>query len=474
MSRSPRRPLNQFPWNTRHNVDLTELNKIAKWAGGELLRGNGAVRVTTVCTDSRALAAGGLFLALRGENFDGHAFVADAVRLGAAGAVVDTVPDGLPENFVLIEVAETLAALQQIAAYYRRSLPLKSVAITGSNGKTTTKDFTASVLSERFRVLKTAGNLNNHIGLPLTILRAGMDDQVGVFEIGMNHAGETEPLARIARPDVAIITNVGVAHIEFLGSRDAIAREKGMLAEAVPEDGAVILDADDEYTDSISRRSKARAVLCGIGAGDIRASGIRIDAGGSRFHVNAFGEEFEARTGVPGEHMVRNALFAIAAGIIFGLSPAECAAGLARANLTSGRFEQKTIRGIHVIDDSYNANPDSMIAALRTLAQIPAQGQRIAALGRMGELGTEAERGHHRVGEAAGELGIDCVVGVGNEAAWISQSARTNGVRHVFQVGSTKEAAGLLRTLAHPGDVLLVKGSRLSRMEKIVEGLAAS
>lgn len=474
MSRSRRRPLIQSPWNTRHNVDPTELSKIAKWAGGTLLHGNGSVRVGTICTDSRALKAGDLFLALRGENFDGHAFVADAAQLGAAGAVVETAPDELPENFVLIEVPETLAALQQIAAYYRRSLPLKSVAITGSNGKTSTKDFTASVLGERFHVLKTAGNLNNHIGLPLTILRAGMDDQVGVFEIGMNHAGETEPLAKIARPDVGIITNIGVAHIEFLGSRDAIAREKGMLAEAVPEDGAVVLDADDEYTRSISQRSKARAVLCGIGGGDIRASNIRIDATGNHFHVSAFGEEFEAHIAAPGEHMVRNALFAIAVGIIFGLTPAECVAGLEKANLTSGRFEQKTIRGIHVIDDTYNANPDSMVAALRTLAQIPTQGQRIAVLGRMGELGMEAERGHYRVGEAAGELGIDCVVGVGNEAAWISQSARVNGVRHIFQVGSTSAAAGLLRSLAHPGDVLLVKGSRLAQMEKIVEGLAAS
>ncbi len=474
MLRSLKRPSNQFPWSTRPDVDPTELSKITKWAGGQLLQGDGGVRVTTICTDSRALNTGDLFLALRGENFDGHAFVPDAARFGAAGAVVDTAPGGLPENFAVIEVADTLAALQQIAAYYRRSLPLKSVVITGSNGKTTTKDFTASVLKERFQVISTAGNLNNHIGLPLTVLRAGAEDQVGVFEIGMNHAGETEPLARIARPDVGIITNIGVAHIEFLGSRDAIAREKGMLAEAVPEDGAVVLDADDEYTHSISQRSKARTILCGIQGGDIRGSNILFDAAGNRFHVNAFSAEFEAQIAAPGEHMVRNALFAIAVGIIFGLTPSECAAGLAKANLTAGRFEQKIIRGIQVIDDSYNANPDSMIAALRTLAQMPAQGQRIAVLGRMGELGGEAERGHRRVGEAAGALKIDCVVGVGEEAAWISRSAREHGVRKIFQVPSTKEAAGLLRALAFPGDVLLVKGSRVSRMEKIIEGLAAA
>jgi UDP-N-acetylmuramoyl-tripeptide--D-alanyl-D-alanine ligase len=453
-------------------VDPTELSIITQWAGGQLLRGNGAVRVTNVCTDSRALNAGDLFLALRGASFDGHAFVAEAAKLGAVGAVVDHVPLGLPGSFALIEVADTLAALQQIAAYYRRSLPMKSVVITGSNGKTSTKDFTAAVMAEHCAVAKTQGNLNNHIGLPLTVLRAGAADQVGVFEIGMNHPGEIEPLARIAKPDIGVITNIGVAHIEFLGSRSGIALEKGMLAEAVTEEGAVLLDPDDEFTPAISRRTKARIVLCGIGKGDVRASNIKFGAEGSRFHVNAFEDEFDAMISAPGEHMVRNALFAIAVGNIFGLTPEECAAGVARANLTSGRLEQKLIRGIRVIDDSYNANPDSMVAALRTLAQLPSEGQRIAVLGRMGELGPEAETGHKRAGEAAGQLGIDCVVGVGVEAAWISEMARKTGVKHVFQLASSKEAAGLLRTVAQPGDVLLVKGSRSAHMEAIVEGLA--
>ncbi len=215
-------------------------------------------------------------------------------------------------------------------------------------------------------------------------------------------------------------------------------------------------------------------VLCGIGSGEIRASNLRPDEHGNRFLLNTFEGETEARINVPGEHMVRNALLATGAGIIFGLTAAECAAGLAKASLTKGRLEQKNIRGIQVIDDSYNANPDSMVAALRTLAQMPAGGRRIAVLGRMGELGADAERGHRQAGEAAGLLKIDCVVGVGTEAAWISQGAREHGVGRVFQVATTKEATGLLRTLAQPGDVLLVKGSRSSRMEKIVEGLAAS
>lgn len=454
-------------------MDPTKLSTISDWAGGKLLSGDPAAWISTICTDSRALKAGDLFLALRGENFDGHAFVAEAAKLGAAGAVVEEAPEGLPANFAVIKVGDTLTALQQIAANYRRLLPLKAIVITGSNGKTSTKDFTAAVLQERFQVIKTEGNLNNHIGLPLTILRAQSSDQIGVFEIGMNHPGEIAPLAKIAQPDVGIITNVGVAHIEFMGSRDAIAQEKGELAAAVGQAGSVILNAGDEYTPAIARRTKANTILCGIGIGNVRASNVRIDGDGTSFDLSSGVETVPARIAVPGEHMVLNALLAIAAGILFGLTPAECATGVGNVHLTKGRLEQKTIRGIRVLDDTYNANPDSMVAALRTLAKMPAEGVRIAVLGKMGELGVESERGHRRVGEEAGKLGIQCVIGVGEEAAFISSSAKQHGVDKIFQVSSTSEAVGLLRSLAHQGDVVLVKGSRSARMEKIVEGLAA-
>jgi UDP-N-acetylmuramoyl-tripeptide--D-alanyl-D-alanine ligase len=455
-------------------VDATTLGKITKWAGGELLCGDESARVTDICTDSRVLKAGDLFLALHGENFDGHNFVAKAAKQGAAGVIVDQAPDGLPENFAVIKVADTLVALQQIAANYRRSMPLKAVVITGSNGKTSTKDFTAAVLGERFKVIKTEGNLNNHIGLPLTILKAGLADQIGVFEIGMNHPGEIAPLAKIAKPDVGIITNVGVAHIEYMGSREAIAREKGTLAEAVASDGHVVLDADDEYSESIMRRTEATPVFVGIDGGSIRAENISQESDGVRFTLrDERGGIVKFHLPVLGRHMIRNALFAVAVGIIFGLTLDECMAGLEGVHLTKGRLEQKIIHGIHVIDDSYNANPDSMIAALRTLAQMPANGRRIAVLGRMGELGAESERGHRQVGEAAARERIDCVVGVGSEAALISESARAHGVSEVFQVDSTSEAAVLLRKLAHPGDMVLVKGSRSARMEKILDELAA-
>jgi UDP-N-acetylmuramoyl-tripeptide--D-alanyl-D-alanine ligase len=452
-------------------MEPTHLERIARWAGGELLAGDAAATVETICTDSRALRAGDLFLALRGENFDGHSFVREAAKRGALGAVVEDAPEDLPPHFAIIRVGDTLRALQEIAASYRRNLPLQAVCITGSNGKTSTKDLTASVLGEHFPVTKTEGNLNNHIGLPLSILRARASDEIGVFEIGMNHPGEIAPLARIAAPDVAIITNIGTAHIEFLGTREAIAQEKGMLAEAVGPSGTVILNAGDAFSAAIAERTKADTIFCGLDRGDIHASDLQTTATGIHFRLHGFGRSVEAALPVPGIHMVHNALLAVGAGHVFGLSLEECAAGLAKARLTRGRLEQKLVRGIQVIDDTYNANPDSMKASLLTLAQMSTNGRRIAVLGRMGELGTEAEHGHREVGRAAVDLGLDCVITVGEEADWIAEEAWRGGLAKVLKFPTSEEAVRALREIARAGDLVLVKGSRSARMERIIEGL---
>ena len=384
---------------------------------------------------------------------------------------MEDAPDDLPQDFAVIRVPDTLKALQRIAAEYRRALPLQVISITGSNGKTSTKDLTACVLGERLQTSKTEGNFNNHIGLPLTILRARRTDQVGVWEIGMNHPGEIAPLAAIAAPDVAIITNIGVAHIEYLGSREAIAQEKGELAAALKPSGYLILSSEDDFTPTIAARTKADVVTAGIEKGDVQARDLRPHFNGVRFRLHADGQSVEAELPVPGVHMVRNATLAVAAGRIFGLSLEECAAGLRKLQLTKGRLEQKIIRGIHILDDTYNANPDSMAAALRTLSQMPASGRRIAVLGRMGELGNESERGHRQVGEVAVKEGIDCVIGVGEEAKWITESAWRGGLEKTIHFGEVDEALKSLREIARAGDVVLVKGSRSARMERIVEGL---
>ncbi len=452
-------------------MDATSLSQIAAWAGGQLCGGNPAAEVTTVSSDSRALKSGDLFIAIRGEKFDGHNYLAEAARLGAVGAIVEHEAQGLPSSFALIIVADSVRALQLLASAYRATLRLKSVCITGSNGKTSTKDLCAAVLSQRFSVTRTQGNLNNHLGLPFSILRADSTHDIGVFEIGMNHAGEIAPLALIARPDIAIITNIGIAHIEFLGSRQGIAQEKGTLAEAVGENGTVVLNADDEFTASISKRTHARVVTAGLLGGDIRATDLEQLSGGIKFRLHATGQCVEAELPVPGEHMVRNALLACATGLSFGLSLGECAAGLRALNLTAGRLTQKTIGGIRILDDTYNANPDSMAAALVTLARMPGDGRRIAVLGGMGELGIESERGHRSVGEIAGRERIHCVITVGETAKWIAEAAEKSGVREVIHTADTDEAARTLSGLAKPGDTVLVKASRSARLERVVQAM---
>src|SRR5215472_5521020 len=445
------------------------LSQIAQFAGASLESGDGTVAINKISTDSRTIKSGELFVALHGENFDAHDFVEAAAKAGAAGALVNRNWKGhVPRNFALLRAIDTLQAYQQIAANYRRSLALKVLAITGSNGKTSTKDFAASVLARKFRVTKTEGNFNNHVGLPRTILEATSQDEVAVWEIGMNHPGEIATLSEIAAPDAAIITNIGVAHIEFMGSREAIAREKGALAEAMGSHGTVILNADDPFSKGIAARTHAKVVFAGTTGGVVRAIEIRQSADGSEFTILEGAHRCRAQLPVAGSHMVQNALLAVAAGRAFGLSIEECAAGLAAAPLTKARLQIKEIGGVQFLDDSYNANPDSMKAALRTLVELDAEGKHIAVLGEMRELGTESERGHREVGETAAMLGVDQLITIGRAAEQIAEGARTAGLNKVSSTRSTAEAAKLLGEIAEPGDLVLVKGSRAARTEEVI------
>ena len=446
------------------------LSQIARFAGASLSSGDGTVLINKVTTDSRTIKPGELFVALRGENFDGHDFVESAAQANASGALVDLNWNrNVPENFALIRATDTLQSYQKLAGNYRKSLRLKVIAITGSNGKTSTKDFAASVLSRKFRVTKTEGNFNNHVGLPRTILEATSEEEMAVWEIGMNHPGEIATLAEIAAPDAAIITNIGVAHIEFMGSREAIAREKGALAEAVGVQGTVILNADDPFSQGIAARTPAKVVFAGTTGGIVRAIEIRQSADGSEFTILEGAHRCRAQLPVAGLHMVQNALLAVAAGRAFGLSIEECAAGLAAAPLTKARLQIKVIGSVHFLDDSYNANPDSMKAALRTLVELNAEGKRIAVLGEMRELGAESERGHREVGETAATLGVDQLITIGDTAELIAQGARSAGLDKVCSVGSTREAADLLGEIAGPGDLVLIKGSRAARTEEVIQ-----
>lgn len=454
-------------------MDARSLSQIAEYASGKLSSGNGDRPITRISTDSRTIQPGDLFVPIRGENFDGHRYIEQTVERGAAGALVEETWSGsIPSDFALIRVADTLLGYQQIAASYRRSLPLKVIAITGSNGKTSTKDFVAAALGRRYRVTKTEGNFNNHVGLPRTMLEATAHDEIAVWELGMNHPGEIAALAAIAQPDAGIITNIGIAHIEFMGSREAIAQEKGALAEALGPNDLMILNGDDPFSESIARRTRAKTILAGVSHGTLRAEDISQSPSGSEFTVLEGAHRCRAQLPVPGLHMVQNAILAIAAGRAFGVSIEDCAAGLASAPLAKARLQLREIRGVQFLDDSYNANPESMKAALRTLVELDADGRRIAVLGQMGELGVESDRGHAEVGETAATLHIDELITVGELGAAIARAAQSAGLEKVTSVATPEDAAELLTDIASAGDLVLVKGSRSARMEQVLDEFA--
>ena len=445
-------------------MNPTPLSNISLGSGGTLLAPEaGAKLVHRVCTDSRSIQPGDLYVALRGEHFDGHAFVASAFASGAVAALVE---QGYPEGPCIV-VKDTLAGLQTLASHHREEMPARRVVITGSNGKTSTKDMTASVFSMHYRTMKTEGNLNNHIGLPLTLLALNREIEAAILEIGMNHRGEIAALADIAAPQIAIITNIGVAHIENLGSQEAIAAEKGDLAAALPENGILILNAEDPFSLAIAKRTSSRVIFTGGDSGELRAIGAKTDGVRWTFDLEYKGERVTSELPVPGRHMLANALLAAGAGLAGGLELSECAAGLAQVTLTKGRLTRREVAGLVVLDDSYNANPDSMIAALKTLQEYPCRGRRIAVLGRMGELGSHAEEGHRRVGREVAAVMPDLLVALGGEGAWISLEAASRGIR-TTNAGSLEEAADIVMKFAKPEDVLLIKASRSVGIERLL------
>lgn len=452
-------------------MDPLSLYRIAEFAKAQIVCGNANLAISRVCTDSRTIKSGDLFVALRGEHFDAHNFLEQVAKSGAAGAIVSqNPPPGLSQTFAILRAEDTLVAYQNLAANYRKTLPLKALGITGSNGKTSTKDFAAAILARAFCVTKTEGNFNNHVGLPRTILEANRDHQFAVWELGMNHPGEIATLARIASPNAAIITNIGIAHIEFMGSREAIAQEKGSLAEAIDPGGFVVLNADDEFSASIANRTGARVIFAGIEEGAIRAIEMQQTAGGCEFTIVEGAHRCRAQLPVPGLHMAQNAILAVAAGRAFGVSLEECAAGLVAAPLAKARLQIREIHGVQFIDDSYNANPDSMKAALRTLMELDTDGKRIAVLGRMLELGAESERSHREVGEMAAILGVDHLIAIGDDT--IALAAEEAGLESSAIAQDASDAAEILNEIVGPGDLVLIKGSRSSRTELVLDEYA--
>jgi UDP-N-acetylmuramoyl-tripeptide--D-alanyl-D-alanine ligase len=444
------------------------LHILAQAMNGQLLHAqeSGGLLVTAgVSTDTRAIEEGSLFFALRGENFDAHDLLDQA---GAAVALVIDVPEKVLAGRPAIVVEDVLSALQRLARWYLAGLDIPVIAITGSNGKTSTKDFTRSVLAQKFRVNATLGNFNNHIGLPLTVLATEKDHEVAVLEMGMNHSGELATLCKIAPPDISIITNVGSAHIENLGNIESIAEEKGTVARELQAEGTLLIPADCQFVEHYRRCTKGRIVIVGNDRGSIRAENLITDAEGSRFDlvIDDLGR-IATSISVTGKHMVSNSLLAAGAGVTMGLTLEEIACGLSQTQLTSGRLRQYDHAGITIIDDTYNANLESVFAALETLAALPGEGRKLAVLGIMAELGDYAESSYQRVGRLAAEKNLALVV-VGEAAETIATSTREVGGSAEF-FPNADAAASFLPQHCAPGDLVLFKGSRAAAMERVMQ-----
>jgi UDP-N-acetylmuramoyl-tripeptide--D-alanyl-D-alanine ligase len=449
--------------------------ELAAWCGGEL-HGDAGRRVTGVSTDSRTLRPGDLFVALVGEQFDGHRFVGDALARGAAGVLVAR--DVAAGDAACIRVEDTLVALAALGAEQRRRFAGPVIAITGSNGKTTTKEMCAALLAAAGRrVQRSPASFNNAVGLPLSILALEPDDEVLVLELGMNHPGELDALARIAAPTIGAITQVAPAHVGPVGSLEAIARAKGELLDHLDPQGTAVLNADDAGVLSQAHRFAGRQLRFGFSLGsEVRAEETRAEAAGSSFRLVTPGGTLAVRLRVPGRHMVVNALCAAACALAsdaLGPQPLESLrAGLETFDGLAGRLAlRRGARGSCLLDDSYNANPASVEAALATLQELARGGRAIAVLGDMLELGEEAPRWHEQIGRAAAAAGVDVLVAVGPLSAATARAAREAGVPEVEQVEDAKAAAERLQDLVGPGDTVLVKASRRMRLEQTVAAL---
>ena len=455
------------------------LSEVARAVEGSLEGDD--VDVRAVSTDSREVTEGSLFIALPGDRTDGHRFVDQAFAGGAAAAIVDEPVDGVAGIAVgpsgpVVRVDSTAEALIRLAADERRSMAATVIGITGANGKTSTKDLTHAVAKTRFRVHASPGSFNNEIGLPLTLLGAPPDTEVLVAEMGARRLGDVKLLSGIARPDVVVVTNVGVAHIEVFGSWASIVEASAEPIDALGLDGLAILNADDPIVIAYGDRCPGRVVTFGTRAHvDVRAEDVSLGPDGrASFRLVTDGAEVRVTLAVPGEHMVSNALAAVAVGRELGISLDDAAIALAEAGVSRWRMETfTTTAGIRVLNDAYNANPESAAAALRTARWMAGEERLIAVLGEMAELGPISQDEHDRVGELAARIRVDRLITVGGAARSIARAAIREGMgpEDVATYDTPQEALDDIRRSTTPGDLILFKGSRIAGLETLAEAL---
>jgi UDP-N-acetylmuramoyl-tripeptide--D-alanyl-D-alanine ligase len=456
-------------------MEPRSLQYIVDATGGELLHGSSEKIVARISTDSRQVQPGDLFVALAGERFDAHAFLPEIARRGAGAVVAEK--KKLPAGFSacpVVAVERTRVALGRLAACYRRDFDLPVLAVCGSNGKTTTKEMIASVLRQAKATLWSEASFNNDVGVPLTLLRLEKSHQAAVLEAGTNHPGELAPLITMMQPRLGVLTNIGREHLEFFGTLDGVAREEGAVAELLPGSGTLFVNGDDEWTRPVLRRARARVVRVGLAEGnDFIANAIQCDATGATFRVVSPGGRLDGqyRINLLGRHQVVNALLALAVGAQFQLTLQDIQRGLAACSPAKMRLQLWSGGGVQVLDDAYNANADSMLAALLTLRELPCAGRRVAVLGDMAELGDGSAAAHAEVGRRAAELGIDHLFAVGRNARDIAASARQGGLRNVIEISEVEAATQAVKDFARPGDAILIKASRAMRLERISEQL---
>jgi UDP-N-acetylmuramoyl-tripeptide--D-alanyl-D-alanine ligase len=420
--------------------------------------------------DSRTAGAGEVFFAVKGERFDGHDFVPSALEKGAVAAVVRSDQmQRYEERNRLLAVEDTLAALQMLATAVRKIWGKPLVGVTGSAGKTTTKEAIAHVLASRFRVLKSEGNFNNHFGLPLMLLKLEPEHDVAVIEMGMSHAGEISALAKIAQPEIGVVTNVAPVHLEFFDSLAGIARAKYELIESLPANGTAVLNADDEYVSQFGRNFKGRVITYGTApTADVRAENIEsCGTEGTRFDIVAAGGREPARLPLVGGHNVLNALAAVSVALARGLKLTEAITSLATLTPTDKRGQVLQVGNITVVNDCYNSNPKALNAMVDALANMKA-GRRIVVAGEMLELGPAAEGMHREAGKHLAEKKIDVLLGVRGLALAMVDAARGEGIHAEF-VATPEEAGEWLARETRDGDVVLLKASRGVKLEKAIE-----
>lgn len=448
------------------------IRDIVSATGGKLTSGRPEGELKGVSIDSRTLKSGEVFFALRGKRTNGCDFVGSAFEKGAGGAVVE---EGFnaPGFYNIISVSDVLKSLGDLARFVRESRSIPLVAVSGSSGKTTTKEMIASILSQRMTVLKTSGNMNNLVGLPLTLLSLNCVHDSIVLELGISEKGEMKRLCEISRPDIAVVTNIGRAHLEELGTIENVAREKLELYSSLGRGGLKVVNLDCPMAGKLARGGRASEVTFGTSGGaDVRIKEYSIaeDALTVLFEVRwkDLGQ-IAARINSPFLLNAYNAAAAIAAVVPLGLGAEEIVRGLGSCVFPRGRMEILRLKRWVVLDDTYNANPDSVAAALRTLAEM--DGRRVAILGEMHELGEGAARAHIEIGRIAAECGVTTVIAVGRFGEEVKEGARSAGVKNVLNFADNAGAAGELPGLLKDGDVILIKGSRAARTEEIVEAL---